>query len=370
VSCPSVEALAAAAAGEHVRAAAHAEQCAECASLLAQQLELRTLARTLEPPRLSPLRRAKLALAHDPADEIRVLAQRLPAPVLDPARRAQLAADTLARADALPASRAPWFALGAIAMAAVIAVVVYTSRREPLVAVHWPVLAPPAPAPHAPSIASSSVSNTPSVVAPAPAPGPTPAPGAAAKSLATVASVSKGSATITGDADFTRDARDAHDTIQLRDGTLSVDARDRTPVAVAIGDTTIRVTNAHVEIRAAHGVIVSAHAFAGSVERTSPESKAIISAGEVWTPPPPEAALAAFRAGWSALHDGRNADALAAFERASDPVIAEEAAFWAAVAAQRANDREGAAQRFRAFLDAYPQSTRADAARAALQKLP
>jgi len=123
-------------------------------------------------------------------------------------------------------------------------------------------------------------------------------------------------------------------------------------------------------VRAAHGAIISAHAFAGSVERISPESKAVISAGEVWTPPPPAASLAAFRAGWSALHEGRNTDALAAFERASDPVIAEEAAFWAAVAAQRANDREGAAQRFRAFLVAYPQSSRADAARAALQQLP
>jgi hypothetical protein len=364
VSCPSVEALAAAAAGEHARAAAHAEHCVECASLLAQQRELRTLARTLEPPRLSPLRRAKLALARDPADEIRVLAHRLPVPVLAPERRAQLAAATLASADALPAHRAPWLALGAIAMAAAIALVVYASRSETLVAVHWPVIAHPAAA-TAPAIASVAPSQTPVVphgasVAPAPAP----------PVVARATPTSKGAAMISGDADFTRDAHDAHDTIQLRDGTISVDARDRTPVAVAIGDTTIHVTNAHVEIRAAHGVIVSAHAFAGSVERTSPESKAIISAGEVWTPSPPAAALAAFRAGWSALHDGRNADALAAFERASDPVIAEEAAFWAAVAAQRANDREGAAQRFRAFLDAYPQSTRAASARAALQQLP
>lgn len=363
MSCPSVEALAAAAAGEHARAAAHAEDCIECASLLAQQRELRTFARTLEPPRLSPLRRAKLALAHDPADEIRVLAHRLPAPVLGPERRAQLAAETLAAADALPVHRVPWRALGAIAMAAAIALVVLAARRETLVAVHWPVLAKPATSvvvavpPH--------VANPPPVImrsAPAPVP--------AAKSLAVATTVAKGAATITGDADFTRDASAAHDTIELRDGTLSVDARDRAPVAVAIGDTTIHVSNAHVEIRAAHGVIVSAHAFAGSVERTSPESKAVISAGEVWTPAPPAASLAAFRAGWSALHEGRNADALAAFERASDPVIAEEAAFWAAVAAQRASDRDGAAQRFRAFLDAYPQSTRADAARAALQQLP
>jgi len=356
VSCPSVEALAAAAAGEHARAAAHAEDCVECASLLAQQRELRTLARTLEPPRLSPLRRAKLALAHDPADEIRVLAHRLPVPELAPERRARLAADTLAAADALPRRRVPWLPLGVVAMAAAIALVLVASRRDELVAVRWPVLSVSAPA--APAIAK--------VVPPA-APSLAPVVQTHAPVRVAVAPVAKGAATISGDGVFTRDAGD---TIQLHDGTISIDARDRAPVAVAIGDTTIHVANAHVEIRAAHGAIVSAHTFAGSVERVSPESKAVISAGEVWTPPPPAASLAAFRAGWSALHEGRNADALAAFERASDPVIAEEAAFWAAVAAQRANDREGAAQRFRAFLVAYPQSSRADAARAALQQLP
>ena len=354
MSCPSVEALAAAAAGEHARAAAHAADCVECASLLAQQTELRALARTLEPPRLSPLRRAKLALAHDPADEIRVLAHQLPVPALAPERRATLAAETLAAADALPRRRVPWLPLGVVAMAAAIALVLFGSRRDKLVAVHWPVLSVPAPA--APALAKVVPPESPVRVVEAHAP-----------VHVAVAPVAKGAATISGDGVFTRDAGD---TIQLHDGTISIDARDRAPVAVAIGDTTIHVANAHVEIRAAHGAIVSAHTFAGSVERVSPESKAVISAGEVWTPPPPAASLAAFRAGWSALHEGRNADALAAFERASDPVIAEEAAFWAAVAAQRANDREGAAQRFRAFLVAYPQSSRADAARAAIQQLP
>ncbi|HEY6034428.1 MAG TPA: hypothetical protein VIV58_09225, partial [Kofleriaceae bacterium] len=296
------------------------------------------------------------ALAYDFADEIRVLAQRLPVPVLAPERRAQLAADTLAQADALPRYRGRWLALGAVAMAAAVALAVMAARHEKQLPVRWPVLA-----------------HTNTNPSPSPSPSPSPAPSTSTTTSTSVAPMRvaahapRGAATITGDADF---SRDAHDTIQLRDGTISVDARDRAPVAVAIGDTTIHVANAHVEIRAAHGVIVSAHAFAGSVERTSPESKAVISAGEVWTPSPPAASLAAFRAGWSALHEGRNADALAAFERASDPVIAEEAAFWAAVAAQRASDREGAAQRFRAFLVAYPQSSRADAARAALQQLP
>ncbi|MEO6774140.1 MAG: hypothetical protein ABI467_14170 [Kofleriaceae bacterium] len=366
MSCPSLEALAAAAAAEHPRAAAHAEHCAACASLLAQQREVRAFVRTLEPPRLSPLRRAKLALAHDPADEIRVLAQRLPVPVLAPERRAQLAAATLASADTLPAHRVRWLPIGAIAVAAAIAAVVYAAHREPLVAVRWPVLAVPAVQAVA-SVVPSPPRSAPNVVVLAHTPAHTPAPRPAAIARAAVVRASRGAATISGAADFTRDA---HDTIQLRDGTISIDARDRTPVAVAIGDTTFRVANAHVELRAARGVVVSAHTFAGSVERTSPESKAIISAGEVWTPSPAAASLAAFRAGWSALHDGHNADALDAFERASDPVIAEEAAFWAAVAARRANDREGAAQRFRAFLEAYPQSTRAEASRAALQQLP
>jgi TolA-binding protein len=183
---------------------------------------------------------------------------------------------------------------------------------------------------------------------------------------------SHAAASISGDddADFTRDDTNERDTVQLHDGTISIDARDRAPVAVAIGDTTIQVVNARVEIRAAHGVIVSAHSFAGSVERTSPESTAVITAGEVWTLPPAEASLAAFRVGWQALHDNHNAEALGAFERANDPVIAEESAFWAAIAAQRVGDKDGASQRFRAFLDAYPQSARADAARAALAKLP
>lgn len=348
MSCPSEEQLAAAAAGEHARAAEHAERCVECAALLAQQVELRATARLLEVPRLSPLRRAKLALAHDPADEIRVLALKLPAPVMDPARRAELAAETLARADQLPARRVPWFVAGGLAAAAIVAIVLWPKQPE-LVAVQWPVM--PKIAPVVAVAPPVIVHEEPVVVVPAPHVGRPPVVRAAA---------------VTGDGDFTASA----DSIQLRDGTISIDARDRTPVAVAIGDTTIQVRNAHVEIRAAHGVIVSAHAFAGSVERISPESKTVIQAGEVWTPAPRESALAAFRIGWTALHDGRNADALAAFERASEPVIAEEAGFWAAIAAQRMGDREGAAQRFKAFLDAYPQSTRADAARAALAQLP
>ena len=60
--CPSVEALAAVAAGEETELVAHVDSCVECASLVAQQREIRLLARQLPVPRLAPLRRAKLAI--------------------------------------------------------------------------------------------------------------------------------------------------------------------------------------------------------------------------------------------------------------------------------------------------------------------
>jgi TolA-binding protein len=84
-------------------------------------------------------------------------------------------------------------------------------------------------------------------------------------------------------------------------------------------------------------------------------------------PPPPDPALVAFRTGWSELRDGHNADAIAAFDQAlASPIVAEDAAYWAAVAARRSGDRDGAAKRFRAFLVAYPASPHAAAARAEL----
>jgi hypothetical protein len=81
---------------------------------------------------------------------------------------------------------------------------------------------------------------------------------------------------------------------------------------------------------------------------------------------PAAASVASFRDGWEALGAGRNTDAIRAFDRATDPVVAEDAAFWGAVAAQRAGDHDAGARRFREFLATYPQSPHADAARAAL----
>lgn len=376
MSCPTVEQLAAFASGEPVdELAAHVEACAKCAAIAGDQRFVRQLAQQMAVPRLSPLHRAKLQLVYDDVDPD---ALELPKVKLAPDHRARLAAETMARADTSEVriggtSRRWSYAIGGLAAAAAVAAVLVARHRpsEPRLPASTPAVADlrPAPAP-SPAPAPASVSASP---APSPAPAVTPmirdrvavpSPAKAAPQAIAIPAVSKVAAKVTGesDADYTR----LGNGVVLRDGTISIDARDRAPVAVAVGDTKLRVHNAHVEIKAAHGVIVSAHSFAGSVERTSPESKAVIQAGEEWAPTPREAALAAFRIGWRALHEGRNADALAAFERASDPVVSEESAFWAAVAAQRAGNKDEASQRFRAFLDAYPHSTRADAARSAL----
>ena len=75
----------------------------------------------------------------------------------------------------------------------------------------------------------------------------------------------------------------------------------------------------------------------------------------------------AFREGWEALRAGRYAEAIAAFDRATDPAVAEDAAFWAAIAAQRAGNIAGARKRLADFLARFPDSPRADRAREVLR---
>jgi TolA-binding protein len=79
--------------------------------------------------------------------------------------------------------------------------------------------------------------------------------------------------------------------------------------------------------------------------------------------------MAAFRRGWEALRAHHHAQAIAAFDLATDPVVAEDAAFWAAIATERAGDLDGAATRLRDFLDRFPGSPRAETARAALERI-
>ena len=80
-----------------------------------------------------------------------------------------------------------------------------------------------------------------------------------------------------------------------------------------------------------------------------------------------DGAVAAFHEGWVALHAKRYADAIAAFDRATDPAVVEDATFWAAIAAQRAGNIDEARKRLADFLARFPDSPRADRAREVLR---
>ena len=77
----------------------------------------------------------------------------------------------------------------------------------------------------------------------------------------------------------------------------------------------------------------------------------------------------AFRTGWTALRAGNNAEAIAAFDRASDPIVAEDATYWSAIASERAGDPSDAVRRYRDLLVRFPKTTRAAEARAAITRL-
>ena len=121
-------------------------------------------------------------------------------------------------------------------------------------------------------------------------------------------------------------------------------------------------------------MIVATHVFAGTAELTRPGHRDVLEAGEEWVAPAtvqptPRASLDAFRIGWEALRDKRYADAIEALDRASDPVVAEDAVFWAAIACERAGDLPAATARLQAFIAHFPDSPRLDAAHAALERV-
>ena len=159
------------------------------------------------------------------------------------------------------------------------------------------------------------------------------------------------------------------------------EARITAPVAATAPGPEVSIASGRAEVTAQDGVIVETHVLAGSAVVSDAGKSVVVHAGHVWkreapapSPPPPPPAppqpatsLAAFREGWTARDEGRNADAVAAFDRATDPVVAEEAMFWAAVCAGRAGDVRDSARRMSAFLDRFPNSLRAKDARRALE---
>jgi hypothetical protein len=148
--------------------------------------------------------------------------------------------------------------------------------------------------------------------------------------------------------------------VRLAGGELTIDAIDARPVAIVTGDTTIAVREAKVKVIATGGVISTIRVFAGSVEVTVDGKRVVIEAGMVWERASArDEALAAFRAGWTALREARDADAVAAFDQATDATVAEDALYWSAIASERAADPAGAVQRYRALLARFPPTRRA-----------
>jgi TolA-binding protein len=110
----------------------------------------------------------------------------------------------------------------------------------------------------------------------------------------------------------------------------------------------------------------SSRVFAGSEER---RQDAGLTRDQVTLPPPPPVPVTAFQRGWIALRDAHYAEAIAAFDQATEPAVAEDAAYWAAIASARAGDFAAAARRMTAFVAKFPGSTRISDARTMLVRL-
>ena len=137
------------------------------------------------------------------------------------------------------------------------------------------------------------------------------------------------SASFAGDADYAHETAREGDIVRLKQGELTVDATEARPVQVITGDTTLSIRRAKVSVVARNGVIAQVSVFAGTAELRVASKPVVIEAGAVWERPDPRPeSLAAFRDGWAALRAGRNTDAIAAFDRAIDPTVAEDALYW------------------------------------------
>jgi hypothetical protein len=158
------------------------------------------------------------------------------------------------------------------------------------------------------------------------------------------------------------------DVITLVDGTIEIDTRGRRDADVRVGNTTVRVEDATVRIRASKHSIVRVEVVIGAARLVGPDQRVTLERGVVWTTKAPvtSQALASFRDAWVALRAGDNRNAIVLFDRATDASVAEEATYWSAVAAKRAGDEADAKQRFTDFLSRFPDSPYAAQARRAI----
>jgi hypothetical protein len=359
VNCLSVERLAAAAAGEDREATAHALECPACRARFDEQRALRRLAGALTPPPLT-------------------------APARDRLTDGVMARVALSTPNRHRVARVAWVAAAALVLCATGWLASDRGRWHPTSA----SVAPGSVRDGASDTTGDHGSGSPAgdvAVAPSP-PVPRPDPGRPAVAASPPISEERrpdggpvlepaaphrstrvAAAKVSGPkARFGRAMRDDRDVVELNDGEVTIDARDTAPVELRLGATAIRVADAKATVTARTGAIASVVVFAGSVELSSGAHSTVVMAGTVWLASKTTdraGSMVAFQAGWAALRRGEFGLAIAEFDRAIDPVIREEAAFWAAVAARRAGQRAAARRRFTEFLDNFPFSSRADAAR-------
>jgi hypothetical protein len=292
---------------------AHVDECLDCRRELDQQLEMRRALGTLATPALSDAHRRSLK-----AETLAAIGQRTPA------RK----------------SRYRWmWAPAALAAAAAVFVLLRPRLPQPT-------------ATDAPQVSlGEQIALADRIAAREDAPPPRRAPTIGA---------GKG-AVLTHTPGAERDA------IALTDGSVDIDTRGSRDVDVHVGRTLVRVVDSRVRIRARNNDIVSVNVVIGAARIVGPDQVTIERHNWTAPPPPVSAELTAFRDGWIALRAGRDRDAIALFDRAKDPAVAEEATYWAAVAAGRAGDVDDANRRFTDFLARFPASPYADRARAALR---
>ncbi len=140
------------------------------------------------------------------------------------------------------------------------------------------------------------------------------------------------------------------------------------PVAVVVPVAPVVAASADASSPVAAVVEPRRRAAPERASPVAPVAASSVAAPSVEASAPPSG-VAAFRAGWEALRAGQPRVARAHFERADDPAVREDAAYWAAVASERAGERVEAARRFREFARLYPASPRAADARAAAARL-
>jgi hypothetical protein len=264
----------------------------------------------------------------------------LATPALSPLRRTALAAEVLAHAAMLPRTQ-PVHARRRSRLPAVMLATAAAAAAALVIVAHVQ-----APAATSPTLSAVHSDETPGMHA------QRVAADDGAPTLPPPSIVTHGGATLT------HRVGDDRDVLVLVDGIIDVDTRSTRDVDVHVGSSTIRVDDASVRIRASKHAIVSVQVVVGAARVIAPDQHVVLERDSVWLPSGAhgDQSLTAFRDAWIELRAGHDREAMELFDRVTDPVVLEEAMYWAAVAAQRTGDPTLGEARMRAFHRRFPGS--------------